>query len=842
MMKLSRFSMVVIPIAILCLWVFLIGGCGKKKEVDKKEATGQKTAEEENITGLITSFAEYHEYSKNIRNDYSTSYNPEDYKDLNFEKVYGQKVDPPAFDLNVDLSGKSLSELRILRNTIYARHGLLFMDSIIRGYFNQFPWYQPVFWDPSFKIDLSKDEAGFITRVEAEEALMLKQNRVNRNGVMLENTENIANIDMFKTMPDKALSLLNEQNFFLNESNHEQLYYIYDKNNYEGIPSYVTTDLYLDLLHVYYKHLLMGLEKYDLYPLVNALVNGMYEKTLAVYSDKSISNELGPSLEFNLIYLAVAGNLLEQGSIKPPANLIDQYNREYKACREATGVGSELLKDDYFDHNQLKVRGSYVEDQSLGLYFQGVKWLVTAPMFYEDETGLMSAALFACILKDNPELVEKYNRLEKVIAAFTGEGDNLSPMQILTILKGDGRFTGLSSLTDKALIAQLVNRLKEMDPERMHAKGWTEKIAAAIDKPRVLFFPSRYNFDGDILQNLIHPLLSGDGYRLYPKGLDIFAVLGNSEAKKILLEEYKETETWPDYNDALKKMEEKFTGFKDWDINLFNKRMGLILNITRINNRYPGFMQTSAWQRRGLIASLAGWTEIKNELILYQKQPTMAEAGEGGFYPPDPVTPGYVEPNVAFWQGCLNLLDMTHGILANEGFSTSERKGDLALLYIIAEDLLAISEKELKGETISDNEFKMIEGIGGRAEYLAERLKGEWDNYDGMGLAADVYTYHALDGNYCLEETVGNADIIWVVAEINGLLHLTRGATFSYYEFAEPVSSRLTDDEWRERLSKNQIPERPVWSKGLYAPVAPEVKTSYGSTSYPVSGRWGQDW
>ena len=107
-----------------------------------------------------------------------------------------------------------------------------------------------------------------------------------------------------------------------------------------------------------------------------------------------------------------------------------------------------------------------------------------------------------------------------------------------------------------------------------------------------------------------------------------------------------------------------------------------------------------------------------------------------------------------------------------------------------------------------------------------------------MGLVADVYTYHGLDASYCLEETVGNADIIWVVVEINGLLYLTRGATFSYYEFKEPISSRLTDNTWRERLSSKQIPERPAWTEGLYSSAMPEVKTGYSDTTYPMTYKW----
>lgn len=42
-----------------------------------------------------------------------------------------------------DLAGLSKSQLRILRNTIYARHGRKFKSADLRNYFNGFSWYSP---------------------------------------------------------------------------------------------------------------------------------------------------------------------------------------------------------------------------------------------------------------------------------------------------------------------------------------------------------------------------------------------------------------------------------------------------------------------------------------------------------------------------------------------------------------------------------------------------------------------------------------------------------------------------------------------------------------------------
>lgn len=42
-----------------------------------------------------------------------------------------------------DIAGKTSDELRIMRNSIYARHGRYFKDPVLRDYFNAQSWYKP---------------------------------------------------------------------------------------------------------------------------------------------------------------------------------------------------------------------------------------------------------------------------------------------------------------------------------------------------------------------------------------------------------------------------------------------------------------------------------------------------------------------------------------------------------------------------------------------------------------------------------------------------------------------------------------------------------------------------
>jgi hypothetical protein len=61
-------------------------------------------------------------------------------------------------------------------------------------------------------------------------------------------------------------------------------------------------------------------------------------------------------------------------------------------------------------------------------------------------------------------------------------------------------------------------------------------------------------------------------------------------------------------------------------------------------------------------------------------------------------------------------------------------------------------------------------------------------------VVADVLT--DLNTNQCLEVGVGEPAWIGVLVLIDGKPYIAEGAVFSYYEFKQPISQRLTDEDW----------------------------------------------
>ena len=144
-----------------------------------------------------------------------------------------------------------------------------------------------------------------------------------------------------------------------------------------------------------------------------------------------------------------------------------------------------------------------------------------------------------------------------------------------------------------------------------------------------------------------------------------------------------------------------------------------------------------------------------------------------------------------------------------------------------------MSDKELAGQLLSNEEYDQLQYIGASFENMSLELirnqdqnLWEWDDIQGperkVSLIADVYTANA-DNNpdkSILYEGVGDADEIYVIVEIQGYLYLMRGGVFSYRELTRPYGEqRMNDEEWQQQLEKIPRLGVPAWMNTIIVPL-----------------------
>ena len=505
---------------------------------------------------------------------------------------------------------------------------------------------------------------------------------------------------------------------------------------------------------------------------------------------------------------------------------------------EAQEVGKIMeAKDDFsafmtdfkgvtFAYSLYRPRGHYSRTEKLQRYFRGMMWLQTASFGLDHKDDVLAAVMQACALKLDKKSQENYRTLDELITYLMGESDDLSLPQVMAEVEKTGLQMEDLIHNDDA-IAKITATLNEIGNTQTRIRPKYENTS----HNKIQVMPQRYQPDAEVLLNMVD-YDNNPTKRATPKGLDFFAAMLVPAAERILMEEKTE---WKDYGKMLEKMKMRMQGI-NWNQTTATQWMSTLRAMCDRDPQlnYPYFMVSPEWEYKDLNAMLASWAELKHDAILYAKQPFGAECGGGG--PPEPIVKGYVEPNVGFWRKAIVLLDNTARLLKEQNMMTDKISGATDRLKEEAEFLLAISEKELAGKPLTDEEYGQIECIGSTFENISldlvrqkdQELMG-WDDVQGadkkVALVADVYTANANNNpeKSILFEAVGDADEIYVVVEIDGYLYLTRGAVLSYREFIQPLDMpRLTDEEWQKQLEKNPRKGVPEWMKRITVPLESE--------------------
>ncbi len=303
------------------------------------------------------------------------------------------------------------------------------------------------------------------------------------------------------------------------------------------------------------------------------------------------------------------------------------------------------------------------------------------------------------------------------------------------------------------------------------------------------------------------PFTYYQGFREYPCGLDVMALLGSSQAADILINQG-ETD-YNDYQVQFDKLQVEFDSMdvNDWNRNLYWSWLYTLKSLTtEFGEGYPNFMRTQVWQKKELNSALASWVELRHDTILYAKQSYTV-----GVTSVTPLPPGYVEPVPEFFGRLLALTRMTKQGLNSMNALSTEALTRLVQFENILVRLLEITNKELTNQPLSDEDNIFI------AEF-ANTLEGAILGVDEQGikttLVADVHT--GINEGKVLEEGVGYIDLIITAFNTpDGSVYLAAGPVLSYYEFKQPMENRLTDEAWREMLVSPDKPEKPAWFQSL---------------------------
>lgn len=691
-------------------------------------------------------------------------------------------------------------------------------------------------------LDVYAEERPLSPNTEAEGLVVakVKPYTVSRN---LGEVENLRQFKVNKTMRN----LLGSNLFAVVPADHWQPFFVYEDNDYRNIPSFITVDSVLHLYHLFFSFALRHLEEQKLLPLAEQLTSELLHQCLKTY-EKSPTEELREAAVRNLAYMSVGARLLGL-AVNLPEAPGEMVEKELNLIAKHEGFMAGAILPYAIDYTQFVPRGHYTRTESLNRYFMAMMWYGLFPFAprYRDSSGerhwAPQVARQALLLTHDlytANLMELWESLYTPINFFVGFSDDLTPDKIKQLSDVVfGSQVGLESFSDVSAFEKFKEQFVALPLPQIRPKfEWLTSTLPPVpdpDSPQLRLLGQRYTPDSNILQELSHP-----AKRPVPKGLDVMAVFGSPRAKQLLDQFYQEPVFWDDYLLTRKQLEETFgEASKDqWTQNLYWNWLWVLKSLIQpFGPGYPSFMRNEAWQDKGLQTALASWAQLRHDTILHVKQSLVG--AECGGDEPSPAPRGYVEPNPEAFDRLLKLVQRTRDMLLPRDLLTEEMGLKLEEFEHMVVFLKRTAEKQLKNEPLAEDEFDQIRLIGSTMDYLALWVVGEgrasqWDEIAhpadrNMACIADVHT--AVDpqseaaDEVALEEGVGHAFEIYVIVPIEGKLYLTRGAVFSYYEFLQPTSDRLTDEAWQQMLKIHKAPAQPAWIKSFTAPKSKQSPT-----------------
>lgn len=647
---------------------------------------------------------------------------------------------------------------------------------------------------------------------------------------------NVSNLQqmtrLFRFTPEQR-RILAKNGFVVTPGQEEQLFYVYENNDYLVIPSFVSTDAVLQVYHVFYDFTLRKVEQAKLVPELKTLARGIVEASSRDMREGG-TPLVREAARRNLAYAAVTSKLIDPAA-EIPADVAEVVSSELKLIEAHVGrTASPIFEGTGInvDYSQFVPRGHYTRSDELKRYFGAMMWLGLMPFPLEGTTSvetdristtqalLLSAALYEK-RADGSSLIVSWDKIYAPTAFYVGTADDLTPVEYHELA---GRVIGAAGVSASTLSDDNVTRFMTEAKKAFRAPGIAASIGVAagtVQKRQFRLMGQRFIVDSRMFQEMTFPKVgSDDNRRLMPSGLDVMAAFGSSRAAALQLAN-PATSGFANYQTQLDKMTAEIaaTSQETWTSNLYWAWLWTLRSLLEpAGEGYPSFMRTQAWTDKSLSTALGSWAELKHDTVLYGKQ-SGAECGSGD---EPPIVRGYVEPNVECYARLQYLTTMSRQGLRDRALLDEGDAVDTAFQEF--EDLLGflrrVSEKQLRNEALTREEYDQIRYIGGQVERLTlsvidENLSGwfeiESETDRNMAVIADVHT----GGVNALEVGVGHADTIWVVAPIEGRLILCRGAVFSYFEFEHPIADRLTDESWQGMLKKKPAPARPSWVRGF---------------------------
>ncbi len=634
--------------------------------------------------------------------------------------------------------------------------------------------------------------------------------------------------------------------------------------------TFVTADAVLHAWHRFFSSALEEVESSELRPRLDDFLNGLLA---SIEWEKAASGaELKPHWDRLHTQIAVAWALLGDDGAEPrretdgtrfddqgnplPIEIGSIEQRLGEAAKALPGPLAAAMRDevalvlaqegfsrsplfgDYDenqqqDYTQFTPRSHYTKNQLLRGYFRSMMYLGRNgwPLGAEHGDGLVHTLLLGHALSAGKEgeasPLALWKEVQDLTAFFAGASDDIDYRDLRAWLAGNLDLAQWSP--DQALDGDVARKLAAALGQ-LQRPAILSQVRGAVApgesndeaKDRALqfrLFGQRFTLDGKILADLTPPL--APSWPATPTALYVPAAFGDAFARRLAVQHAAGARDGASAETVGAQLDQVTVALATvpdsaWFSSLASKHLHVVGQLARPRGpSFPAFMRTPAWEAKQVETFLGSYTQLKHDTVLYAKQ-VYAE-GDGGFdgsrAGEDALPYGFVQPDLPFWAELQRLVEYTF-----QGFSQRqilplvlEEWGHLARFRKDVERLRALAEKTATGARWSAEERLWLASFD--LVYMSEPVNMDAPGPDDgkTALVTDIHT-NAVS-NEILYQGLGRPSLILALVGDAGRPRLVVGGAYDYYEFAQPLGQRLTDQEWQKRFYRlnPETPPRPAW-------------------------------
>ena len=615
---------------------------------------------------------------------------------------------------------------------------------------------------------------------------------------------NIDNLWQFYYLWDETQDMLAQNGFVVSGYAGREFFEIYEQNRYAQTANFVTVDSLMHTYHLYFSYLLKTMEKTGLLSRMERLSAWMLRDSIEAY-EKLKGTEWEDAAKRNVAFFNVAVKLLDEDA-EVYSDVEDIVEYELNQINKAGGMAVSKITGVTEDYTQYAPRGYYEGDEDLERYFRTMMWYGRIHFKQDEEDLDRSALLIAMNFLKYPE-EEAYGEWETVYDTttfFAGESDDLTVIEYIPLVQ---EVYG-SHATPEDLLANS-EKFTVFHEKTAELAAPQIRSVQGGDNSGFRFMGQRFTIDAYIMQKLVYDNvgINGSGEaRMLPDVLDVPAALGSDVALDIL-EQQGDTD-YAGYTGNMDELREYMAEDNEelWSSTLYAGWLNTLRPLLDVKGEgYPMFMQGEEWAKKDLECFAGSYAELKHDTILYTKQVIAEMGGDGWEQEPD--DRGYVEPEPLVYARFADLSAEAAGILVNVGDASVELgvlKRNLIRLSQISDTLMEISKKELRDETLTDEEYDFIRNYGGYIEHFwidvtKDESDGEYVSTQECpaAIVADIATDTS---GQVLEVATDSPSRILVIVKVDGKLKIAQGSVYSFYQFPWPMDDRLTDSKWQQMI------------------------------------------